>query len=228
MTVLVLLLLIPLLGAGLVVLAGRVSANAARVSALMTLVVELALAIALAFDTAVHPVSVTQAWIPSFGVSFALEADWLSALLVVLTALLAVASVLVSWKEITERVSSFHVLLLFLIPGVNLVFLARDMMLFYLGWELMLIPMLFLIGGWGTGRKEYAATKFVLFTFGGSIFMLVSLLYVYVKYASQNGGTYSFLFSDLLRTKLDATEQWWVFLGPVSYTHLTLPTIYSV
>src|SRR5690606_32100377 len=102
-----------------------------------------------------------------------------------LTALLSVMAVAVSWNEIKERVTSFHVCLLLLQVGVTLVFFSRDLMLFYLGWELMLIPMLFLIGSWGTGRKEYSAFKFVIFTFTGSIFMLASFLYVYFRHGQE-------------------------------------------
>jgi NADH-quinone oxidoreductase subunit M len=222
MTLLALLLLTPLFGALLVAMAGRVSASAARVTTTLFMAADLVFAYILLQQT---PTAIRLDWIPSFGVHFALEADWLSALLVFLTCALGLAATAISWREIASRVTSFHVWLLVLQFGVMIVLLARDLMLFYLGWELMLLPVLFLIGGWGSGRKEYAAFKFVLFTFTGSIFMLASFLYVYWAYAQANGGTYTFELSELMKTPLSAREQWWVFLGLLIGFGVKIPLI---
>lgn len=205
-------LIIPLVGILFVLLAGRVHATGARVAALITTVISLQVSYLLAAQARYSIVSVDRLWIPSFGVHFSLQADWIAAIFVLLTALLTVFAVAVSWKEVRERVTSFHVWLLLLQVGVTLVFLSRDLMLFYLGWELMLIPMLFLIGSWGTGRKEYAAFKFVLFTFTGSIFMLSSFFYVYFRHLQQTGEA-TFQLDSLLLTQLTSPERWWVFLG---------------
>lgn len=205
-------LIIPLAGALFVLLAGRVNATGARIVALISTVFSLQISYLLAAQARLSIVEIDTLWIPSFGVHFALRADWISALMVLLTSLLSVFAVAVSWREISERVTSFHVWLLLLQLGVTLVFLARDLMLFYLGWELMLIPMLFLIGSWGTGRKEYSAFKFVLFTFTGSIFMLSSILYIYYRNIVDMGVA-TFHMDDLLRVQLSQGEQWWVFLG---------------
>ncbi len=209
---LMLTLIIPLAGALFVLLAGRVNATGARVVALISTVLSLQVAYLLAAQARFAVIEVDNLWIPSFGVHFALQADWIAALMVLLTSFLSVFAVAVSWREITERVTSFHVWLLILQLGVTIVFLARDLMLFYLGWELMLIPMLFLIGSWGTGRKEYSAFKFVLFTFTGSIFMLSSMLYLYYRHIVDTGVA-SFHMDDLLQVQLSQGEQWWVFLG---------------
>ncbi len=205
-------LIIPLAGVLFVLLAGRVSANGARVAALISTVLSLQVSYLLAAQTRLSIAEIDKLWIPSFGVHFAIRADWISALFVLLTSLLTVFAVAVSWKEIRERVTSFHVWLLLLQLGVTIVFLARDLMLFYLGWELMLIPMLFIIGSWGSGRKEYSAFKFVLFTFTGSIFMLAAMFYVYYKHNVETG-TLTFHMDQLVQTSLSATERWWVFLG---------------
>lgn len=209
---LTILLLIPLIGVLFTILAGRVHATGARVAALISSVFSLQLSYLLAAQVRLRPVEIDTLWVPSFGVHFALRADWVSALMVLLTSLLTVLAIAVSWKEIQQRVTSFHVWILLLQLGVTLVFFARDLMLFYLGWELMLIPMLFLIGSWGTGRKEYSAFKFVLFTFTGSIFMLASMLYLFYRHLAETGIP-SFQFDDLLAIQLTYSEQWWIFLG---------------
>jgi len=205
-------LIIPLIGALFVLLAGRVHATGARVAALISTVVSLQVSYLLAAQARSTVIEIDRLWIESFGVHFALRADWISSLFVLLTSLLSVFAVAVSWREIKERVTSFHVWLLLLQVGVTTVFFARDLLLFYLGWELMLIPMLFIIGSWGTGRKEHAAFKFVLFTFTGSIFMLSAFLYVYYRHFQQTG-VLSFHMDQLLQTALTAPEKWWVFLG---------------
>lgn len=205
-------LFIPLIGVLFVLLAGRVHATGARVAALISTVFSLQISYLLAAQSRYSVIEIDRLWVPSFGVHFALKADWIASLFVLLTSLLTVFAVAVSWKEIRERVVSFHVWLLLLQVGVTTVFLARDLMLFYLGWELMLIPMLFIIGSWGSGRKEYSAFKFVLFTFTGSIFMLASFFYIYYRHAVETGVA-SFHMDDLLQVSLSTTEQWWVFLG---------------
>ena len=106
-------------------------------------------------------------WIPSIGVSYKLGVDGISALLVLLTTLLGFISILSSWTAITERVRQYYVFMLLLQTGMLGVFCALDFFLFYVFWELMLLPMYFLIGIWGGPRREYAAIKFFLYTLVG-------------------------------------------------------------
>ena len=212
MTLLLSLLLIPLLGTALVGLSGRVDRLFPRVATLIIMIADLAVSILLMARTAGGPVQVIRPWIPSFGVSFNLYVDGLSALLILLTTFLGVVAVVISWNEIKEKVASFHIWLLLLQTGILIVFMARDMMLFYFGWELMLVPMFFLIGVWGHEEKLYSAIKFFLFTFTGSIFMLLALLYVYFQHAAQTG-VLTFDLTQLLQTNLSSTAQTWVFLG---------------
>ena len=118
-------------------------------------------------------------WISSPPIHFHMGVDGLSAFLVILTTLLTPISILASWNSIQHRVKEFFIMLLMLEVGVVGVFFSLDLFLFFLFWEVMLIPMAFLIGIWGHDRRIYAAIKFVLYTMAGSILMLVGILWLY-------------------------------------------------
>src|SRR5690349_11192105 len=118
-------------------------------------------------------------WIPAPPIHYHLGVDGISMFLVILTTFLTPISVLASWNSIQHRVKEFFLMLLMLEVGVVGVFLSLDMFLFFLFWELMLIPMAFLIGIWGHERRVYAAVKFVLYTMAGSILMLVGIIWLY-------------------------------------------------
>jgi NADH-quinone oxidoreductase subunit M len=121
---------------------------------------------------------VNRPWIPSFGISYFLGIDGISFPLVILTSLLSMLAMGASWS-IDKHVKAYCVLLLLLEAGMLGVFLALDFFLFYVFWEVMLLPMYFLIGIWGGPRREYAAIKFFLFTLVGSVLMLIALLMLY-------------------------------------------------
>jgi NADH-quinone oxidoreductase subunit M len=118
-------------------------------------------------------------WISDPPIRYHLGVDGISLFLVILTAFLTPISILASWKSIEHRVKEFFVMLLMLEVGVVGVFLSLDLFLFFLFWEVMLIPMAFLIGIWGHERRIYAAVKFVLYTMAGSILMLVGIIWLY-------------------------------------------------
>ena len=118
-------------------------------------------------------------WIASPNINYHLGADAISLFLVLLTTFLTVICVLASWKGVHARIKEFHIMLLLLEVGVVGVFLSLDMFLFFLFWEVMLIPMAFLIGIWGHERRIYAAVKFVIYTMAGSILMLVGIIWLY-------------------------------------------------
>lgn len=118
-------------------------------------------------------------WIPSPAINYHLGVDGISLFLVILTTFLTPICVLASYKGVHFRIKEFHVMLLLLEVGVVGVFLALDMFLFFLFWEIMLIPMAFLIGIWGHDRRIYAAVKFVIYTMAGSILMLVGIIWLY-------------------------------------------------
>ncbi|HLE35894.1 MAG TPA: NADH-quinone oxidoreductase subunit M, partial [Candidatus Acidoferrales bacterium] len=120
-----------------------------------------------------------RAWMQSPVINYHLGVDGISLYLVLLTTFLTPLALLASWRGITERVRSFFVMMLVLETGIIGVFVALDLFLFFLFWEVMLVPMYFIIGVWGHERRIYAAIKFVLFTMAGSILMLVAILWLY-------------------------------------------------
>ncbi|HEX6737266.1 MAG TPA: NADH-quinone oxidoreductase subunit M [Vicinamibacteria bacterium] len=118
-------------------------------------------------------------WIPGIGVQYFFGVDGISALLILLTTLLGAIGIACSWSAITERVRQYYIFLLLLQVGMLGVFCALDMFLFYVFWEVMLVPMYFLIGIWGGARRLYAAIKFFLYTLVGSVVMLLGILALY-------------------------------------------------
>src|SRR6059036_214888 len=118
-------------------------------------------------------------WINQPPINYHLGVDGISLFLMILTTFLTPISILASWKSIEHRVKEFFVMLLMLEVGIVGVFLSLDLFLFFLFWEVMLIPMAFLIGIWGHGRRIYAAIKFVLYTMAGSILMLIGIVWLY-------------------------------------------------
>src|SRR5574341_2269661 len=118
-------------------------------------------------------------WIPSIGASYLLGIDGISFLLIMLTTLLGFISILSSWTAIEERVKEYYIWFLILQTGMLGVFMALDFFLFYVFWEVMLVPMYLLIGIWGGPRKLYAAIKFFLYTLVGSVAMLLGILYFF-------------------------------------------------
>ena len=137
-------------------------------------------------------------WIPFFGIRFHLAMDGLSLLLLLLTNLLGILSVMISWNEIKQRTGFFHFNILFILAGISGVFLAEDLFLFYFFWEVMLIPMYFLIAIWGHENRVYASYKFFLFTQGGGLLMLLSILGLYFHHAGITG-VYTFDIMELLK-----------------------------
>jgi NADH-quinone oxidoreductase subunit M len=122
-------------------------------------------------------------WIPSIGAKYSLGADGISMLLVMLTTLLGMIAIASSWSAIQQRTKEYYILLLLLQTGMLGVFLSLDFFLFYVFWEVMLVPMYFLIGVWGSERRLYAAIKFFLYTLAGSVIMLLAILALYFNYA---------------------------------------------
>jgi NADH-quinone oxidoreductase subunit M len=176
---------LPLLGA-LVTLFIRGSSHAAlKWTALLFTVADFVLTAILfvRFDganTALQFRAGPVVWIRPLGVTFSLGVDGISILLVVLTPFLSAVAIASAWSSITEKVKGFMISILVLETGMLGVFLATDLFLFYIFWEVMLVPMYFLIGIWGGPRKIYAAVKFVLFTMSGSLLMLLALIKVYL------------------------------------------------
>jgi NADH-quinone oxidoreductase subunit M len=149
-------------------------------------------------------------WIPQWGIYYRLGVDGISLLLIMLTTFLFPLTVLGSFKYIARRERAFYAMMLLLQTGVLGVFMASDLFLFFMFWEIMLVPMYFIIGVWGGERRIYAAIKFFLYTALGSLLMLIGILYLFFKYRSM-AGTPSFAFVDLLQLPLTFREQFWLF-----------------
>ena len=140
-------------------------------------------------------------WIPVFGIQYKLGVDGLSAALVVLTTTLSWISILASWNPIQTRIKEYMISFLVLEVGMIGVFLALDMFLFYIFWEIVLVPMYLIIGIWGGANRIYATIKFVLYTLVGSLLMLVAILATAFAYQAANGGSWAGAFDfETLRT----------------------------
>jgi NADH-quinone oxidoreductase subunit M len=156
-------------------------------------------------------------WIPSIGASYHVGVDGISILLILLTTILGFLSILSSWTAITERVKEYYVMMLILQTGMLGVFIALDFFLFYVFWEVMLVPMYFLIGVWGGPRKLYAAIKFFLYTLLGSVLMLLGILALYFYHGGATGN-YTFDVVTLMEMGRETAPAWlhlsrWIFLA---------------
>ncbi|MEX2262928.1 MAG: NADH-quinone oxidoreductase subunit M [Bryobacteraceae bacterium] len=149
-------------------------------------------------------------WIPSMGVQYAIGIDGISLLLIMLTTVMGFVAVLSSWSAVEERLKEYYAMFLLLQTGMIGVFMALDFFLFYVFWEIVLVPMYFIIGVWGGPRKLYAAIKFFLYTLAGSVLMLLGILTLYFEHFRQFG-VYSFAIEDLMRLDLALGTQQWVF-----------------
>jgi len=174
-------------------------------------------------------------WIERFGIHYLLGMDGISLLLALLTALITVVAMLVSWRGITEKVPLHYALLLTMECGIMGVFLAQDLVLFYLFWEIMLIPMLFLILIWGHGRRVYSAVKFFLFTLAGSLLMLLAIMGVYLLHGAQTG-VHTFALPLLVKSPITHSSAPWLFAAfllafaikfPVFPLHTWLPDAHT-
>ena len=155
-------------------------------------------------------------WIPAIGVSFGLAVDGISLWLIVLTALLGPIVILASYKSITERAKEYYVLMLLLQSGMLGVFMATDLLLFYVCFELTLIPLYFIIGIWGGPEKLWAARKFFIYTLAGSVITFTGVLYLgYAYWADQGNLNFSILelYSLAQSGALSRGEQTWLFLA---------------
>jgi NADH-quinone oxidoreductase subunit M len=152
-------------------------------------------------------------WIPSIGAEYFLGVDGFSTLLILLTTMMGFIAVLSSWTAITERVKEYYIFLLVLQTGMLGAFMSLDFLLFFLFWEVMLVPMYFLIGIWGSDRRLYSAIKFFLYTLVGSVVMLLGILALYFQNHLVTG-VYTFDVTAFHKlTNLPFNLQWWVFLA---------------
>ena len=201
---------LPIVGGALTLMLGNGRPQAARWLALAIALLAFVLSIPLltGFDFAAAGMQFVERreWIPAYDIQYHLGADGISVALIVLTTLTTALVLIGAWTSIDKRVSQYVAAFLFLEGLMIGVFAAMDSLLFYFFWEAMLIPMFLIIGIWGGPRRVYATIKFFLYTFLGSVFMLVALIYMVLK-----TGDFSIVaFHDL---PLTATEQKWIFFA---------------
>lgn len=205
---------LPVVGALVMLIFMRGRPNAYKTTALVTSIFTFALSVYLATQfragTAEFQFVEDNSWIPSLGIRYHLGIDGISLLLVVLTTLLTVLAILGSWNSIKDRGLAFFISLLVLETGMLGVFVSMDLFLFYVFWEVQLIPMYFIIGLWGGARRIYAAIKFFLFTFAGSVLMLVAILAIVFSY-SKGGGGLTFDILELQQAGFSGSLAYWSF-----------------
>lgn len=204
-----LLVWLPIIGGLFTLALGNERANASRWFATgvaaATFVLSILLFTGFDYSTAAMQFVEDKPWIPAFDIRYHFGVDGFSAPLIGLTALTSVLVLISAWG-VDKRVSQYYASFLILEGLMIGVFSALDSMLFYVFFECMLIPMFIIIGVWGGPRRVYAALKFFLYTFLGSVFMLIALIYLYMK-----GGSWQI--ADMVQLQLTATEQTWIFFG---------------
>ena len=232
--ILTVLLALPLLGAAAVWLAGRDTrprdamaepedevlsgrASTPRALALVFFVVELLLSLGLwwSYDPAAGAgwhARVSLPWIPQWGARFDVGVDGMTVMMILLTTFTMVLSVLGSWTYIRQKTAPFYALLLVLTTGMLGVFVALDLFLFYVMWEVMLVPMYFIIGIWGGARRIYASIKFFIYTMVGSLLMLVAIVYLGLAAGDPATGVPNFGYEHVLATtNFGGTTGLWLF-----------------
>ncbi|MEJ6558427.1 MAG: NADH-quinone oxidoreductase subunit M [Candidatus Thioglobus sp.] len=203
-----LLIWLPIFGGALVIWLGNERANTARwLSVALSIVVFImSLSLFTEFDSSTHLMQFEEkySWISQFDVYYHIGVDGISMPLIILTTFSSILVLIAGWEVIQNRPAHYMAAFLIMEGLIIGVFSALDGILFYAFWEASLIPMLLIIGVWGGDNRVYAAIKFFLYTFLGSVFMLVSLIYMYNK-----GGSFSIL--DMHNLSLSASEQAWIF-----------------
>ncbi len=203
------LIFIPLIGAGLLFVTPGEENQRRLAFVVTTFNAILSLKLWNAFDASTAALQFGErfCWIPSLNIEYALGVDGISILLVMLTTFIMPLCVLGSWTYISKRVKEFMICLLVMETAMIGVFCALDFVLFYVLWEMMLIPMYLLIGIWGGPRKKYASIKFFLYTLAGSVMLLVAIIALYLA------NDHSWFIPDMMGKAYSMNFQVWVFLA---------------
>ncbi|TAL71217.1 MAG: NADH-quinone oxidoreductase subunit M, partial [Bacteroidetes bacterium] len=226
--ILVFLIVILLTGAFLALISGKWNPVWPRIISLVALFVDLIILI-LNISQPIQSdnkwlADIKLDWIPEFGISLHLALDGLSLVLLLLTFFLGIISVVISWKEINSKVGFFHFNLLLILAGITGVFLSLDLFLFYFFWELMLVPMYFLIGIWGHENRTAASNKFFLYTQASGLLMFISILAFYLV-QGHTTGVYTFDYLQLLGTVLPDSTSMLIMLGFLAAFLVKLPVV---
>ncbi len=206
----------PLVGALIILFWVNAPANAVRWIALIAASVSLVFSLIMLamFDRSDSGMQLVETfrWLPDVGIEYYLGVDGISVPLVILTTMLVVIAILASWDAIQHRVREYMIVMLLLATGMIGVFVSLNLFLFYIFWEVVLIPMALMIGIWGSANRIYAAVKFFLYTLAGSLLMLVAIVATYQSYFEQTGErTLSVL--QLSQGDYGTNFQMWVFLA---------------
>jgi len=206
---------LPLVGIIAILFCDKEDANDIKKKALVTsvLIFVFSLRLFFGFDAGTAEMQFTQnaSWIEGFGINYHVGIDGISLLLVLLTTFLTVICILASWN-ITKRLKEYMISMLFLEIGMIGVFISLDLFLFYVFWEIMLIPMYLIIGIWGGPRRVYAAIKFFLYTMAGSVLMLAAILIlVYLNFKTTGEVTFDLL--KLYKLDIPVGAQFWLFMA---------------
>ena len=226
--ILVYLIAILLTGAFLAWIAGIWSPLWSRIISIVSLSIDLILILTIVSQPALPGnkwiVDIKLDWIPQFGISMHLALDGLSLLMLILTFFLGIISVIISWKEINSKVGFFHFNLLLILSGIIGVFLSLDLFLFYFFWELMLVPMYFLIGIWGHENRTAASNKFFLYTQASGLLMFISILALYFVHGHATG-SYTFDYIQLLGTEMSRSNGLIIMSGFLAAFLVKLPVV---
>jgi NADH-quinone oxidoreductase subunit M len=224
-------IVILMVGGILAWVAGRINADLPRWIALVTTLACFFISVSIWLENPAAGLKASNwimrfelPWVPQWGVSFSLALDGLSLLMLLLTFFLGLLAILVSWREINTKVGFFHFNILWVLAGITGVFLTMDLFLFYFFWEVMLIPMYFLIGIWGHANRMYAAYKFFIFTQASGLLMLLSILGIYFIHGA-NTGTYTFNYFELLGTTFSPQIGPWLMAGFLAAFLVKLPVV---
>jgi len=181
------------------------------------------------------PLTEDLSWIPALGARYTLEMDAVSGILSLMTSFLTVIAVLVSWKEIEEKVGAYYALIFGVSTTALGVFLARDLLLFLVFWEAQLVPMFFIIGIWGHEDRKRAAFKFFLFSIAGGLFMLLAAIWLYLAHGAATGD-YTFSLTALMASPVAPGAQVWLLAAfllafaiktPIVPLHTWLPDAHT-
>jgi len=213
--ILTLITFLPIVGVFFVLSIDSKKQELVRITSLLISIVVFFISLPLYFNFDAHTYDMQFVeklpWIPSFGIYYYVGIDGISLFLILLTTFITPLSILASWY-ITKNVKEYMVAMLVLETGMIGVFISLDLFLFYVFWELMLIPMYLLIGIWGGSRRIYAAVKFFIYTMAGSVFMLLAIIGLYfLNYKST--GEYTFNLLEFYRLDLSFAVQFWLFLA---------------
>jgi NADH-quinone oxidoreductase subunit M len=226
--ILLILIVILLVGGIAAWISGKQNSLLSRIISLVAVFIDLVITAVIAlcgkYNHNVWMIDYKINWITHFGISLHLALDGLSLLMLLLTFFLGILAVIISWKEIDEGVGFFHFNLLWILSGIVGVFLSMDLFLFYFFWELMLVPMYFLIGIWGHENRVYASYKFFIYTQASGLLMFLAILALYFIHGKSTG-IYTFDYQQLIGTTMTSPAAMLLMLGFLAAFLVKLPVV---